>query len=113
VGHDFANVAAVEDHVAPVDPDALAAVAVIVKIQLAHQDKRVIRHCGAKLAAILARMLNDKLVDVALAPAIWHIHCDHKSHFSIPVCWLEERCGTRNRFKYHREIFGFWRNFQR
>jgi hypothetical protein len=85
VGHDFANMPTVEDHVASVDPDALAAVAVIIKIQLAHQDKRVIRHRGAKLAAVLAGMLNDKLVDVALASAVWHIHCDHKSHFSIPV----------------------------
>jgi len=85
VGHDFTDQRAVQDYVASVDPDALAGLAVIVKVQLTRQDKWIFAHCRAELCAIDAGMLNDKLVDVALASAVGHVHRDHKSHFSIPV----------------------------
>jgi hypothetical protein len=85
VGHNLADQAAIQNYVASIDPDALAGLAVIVKIQLTRQDERIVTHCRAELCAISAGMLDDELMDVALASAVGHVHRDHKSHFSIPV----------------------------
>jgi hypothetical protein len=85
VGHDFPNAAAIQDHIAPVNPDAFAGESVMIKKQLAHQDERVFAHCVEKFRAILGGMLNDKLVDKVFAPIVGHVHRDHKYHFSIPV----------------------------
>jgi hypothetical protein len=85
VGHDLADQTAIQDYVASVDPNALAGLAVIVKIQLTRKDERIFAHCRAELRAVGASVFDDKLVDVALASAIGHVHRDHKSHFSIPV----------------------------
>jgi hypothetical protein len=85
VGHHLADMVAIQDHVAAINPDALAGLAVVIEVQLPHEDEGIIRHHGAELFAVLARMLNDKLMDIALAAPVRHIHCDHKSHFSIPT----------------------------
>jgi hypothetical protein len=80
VGHNFADMGAIDDHVATINPNPLACAAVVIEVQLAHKDKRGVGENLAELLAILARMLNDKLVDDAVLAVIRHIHCDHKFH---------------------------------
>jgi DNA-binding Lrp family transcriptional regulator len=49
VGHNLADQGAIQDYVASINPDALAGLAVIVKIQLTRQDERIVTHCRAEL----------------------------------------------------------------
>jgi hypothetical protein len=49
VGHHFADQAAIQNYVASINPDALAGLSVIVKIQLTRQDKRIFAHRRAEL----------------------------------------------------------------
>lgn len=81
VGHDFTDVSAVQDHVAPVDPNALACVTVIIEEKLPHENEWVIGEDVAELCAILAGMLDDELMAGDIAPTVRHVHCDHKFHY--------------------------------
>jgi hypothetical protein len=49
VGHHLADQAAIQNYVSSIDPDALAGLTVIVKIQLTRQDERIFAHHRAEL----------------------------------------------------------------